>query len=272
MPSLIPNGRNEPQIPFSTSPFASTGVLHLSSRGRSSIVRRAAPCTCRNQPVRSIRVILNSIAGGLVGHRPAGATHVHALDVEHCDVGLSPLAPVSCQLPIRGRPRPPSAAAAVRPTLASLTMPSSSSTTAEQAPSQRGVETGIAALEPCPYVGRERNPADRPAISAACHDPRLGEGWRWPGHLIQVVTDPPETAAPPGRRDLYVGVLRSAWSIRRKRKPLRHLPRPSLMVQEIQGPIRPRRDGCFVQFTVCFRCQPSADGMTSGQAQEGAQR
>lgn len=197
VPSLIPNGRNEPQIPFSTSPFASTGVLHLSSRGRSSIVRRAAPCTCRNQPVRSIRVIPNSIAGGLVGHRPAGATRVHAHDVEHCDVGLSPLAPVSCQLPIRGRPRPPSAAAVVRPTLASLTMPSSSSTAA-QAPSQRGVEIGIAALEPCPYVGRERNPADRPAISAACHDPRLGEGWRWPDHPIQVVADPPETAGPPG--------------------------------------------------------------------------
>lgn len=108
-----------------------------------------------------------------------------------------PPAPVSCPQPISDRPRPPSAAAVVRPTLASLTMPSSSSKTAAQAPSQRGVETGIAALEPCPYVGRERNPADRPAISAACHDPRLGEGWRWPDHPIQVVADPPETAGPP---------------------------------------------------------------------------
>ena len=159
-----------------------------------------------------------------------------------------------------------------RAILASLMMPSSSPTTHAQVSSQRGVDMGIAAHEPRPY-GRSRAEPGRPAGHLGSL-PRSAAR----GRLAMARSPDPSrdrsarNRCPPGRRDLYVGVLRSAWSIRRKRKPLRHLPRPSLMVQEIQGPIRPRRDGCFVQFTVCFRCQPSADGMTSGQAQEGAQR
>lgn len=49
-----------------------------------------------------------------------------------------------------------------RAILASLMMPSSSSATHAQVSSQRGVDTGLAAHEPCPY-GRSRAEPGRPA-------------------------------------------------------------------------------------------------------------
>lgn len=44
-------------------------------------------------------------------------------------------------------------------------------------------------------VGRERNPADRPAISAACHDPRLAGGLAMAERVIPLPLDSVNAAA-----------------------------------------------------------------------------